>query len=180
MVDADVLLACTGSPSTLVDYEQLAAVVEARSHRPLLIVDVAMPRDVDPGGGSLPGVTLLDLADLRQFVETGLGERRREVGRVRAIIAEELARHQDQALARQVAPTVAALHAQAERVRAAELSRYRSRLEGLDLRQREAVEGLTRAILGKLLHGPTTHIKEAAGTPKAERLSDALRELFDL
>jgi glutamyl-tRNA reductase len=79
-----------------------------------------------------------------------------------------------------VAPLVAALRARAEDVRTNELQRYRSRLDGLDHRQREAVEALTKGILGKLLHEPTVQLKEAAGTPRAERLGDAVRTLFDL
>ena len=79
-----------------------------------------------------------------------------------------------------MAPTIAALRDQAEQLRLGELDRYRSRLEGLDPRQREAVEAVTHGILGKLLHSPTVRLKEAAGTARAERLADALRELFDL
>jgi glutamyl-tRNA reductase len=155
-------------------------VLARRPGRPLLVMDVAVPRDVDPGVGRLPGVTLLDMDDLRSFAESGMAGRRAEVARVRALIGEELARYADATAARGVAPLVAALRARAEDVRTSELERYRSRLEGLDPRQREAVEALTKGILGKLLHEPTVQLKEAAGTPRAERVGDALRTLFDL
>jgi glutamyl-tRNA reductase len=125
-------------------------------------------------------VTLLDMDDLRAFAESGMAARRAEVARVRALITEELARYLDTTAARGVAPLVAALRARAEDVRTNELERYHSRLDGLDPRQREAVEALTKGILGKLLHEPTVQLKEAAGTPRAERLGDALRTLFDL
>ena len=177
---ADVVLTSTGSASTVLEHAELASVVAARDGRPLLIVDVAMPRDVDPSVRELPGVTLLDLADLRAFVQNGLDERRREVARVRGILEEELARYQERATAREMAPTLASLHGAAERVRSAELARFRARLGGLDPRQQEAVEALTRGIVGKLLHEPTSKLKDAAGSPRGERLAGALRELFDL
>jgi glutamyl-tRNA reductase len=177
---ADVVLTCTGSPSMLLEASDLVPVLARRRGRPLLVMDVAVPRDVDPGVGRLPGVTLMDMDDLRAFAESGMAGRRQEVAPVRALIAEELERYLDSKAARGAAPLVAALRARAEDVRTNELDRYRSRLDGLDPRQREAVEALTKGILGKLLHEPTMKVKEAAGTPGAERLGDALRTLFDL
>ncbi|MBV8160730.1 MAG: glutamyl-tRNA reductase [Acidimicrobiia bacterium] len=178
--EADVLLTSTGAPSAIVDHSDLAPVVEARDGRPLLIVDVAMPRDIDPAVAQLPGVELLDLDDVRAFVEAGLAERRREVARVRAIVDEERERFIERATAREVAPTIAALRERVEALRVGELDRQRGRLEGLDPKQREAVEAVTRGVLAKLLHDPTVRLKDAAGTARGERLSDALRELFDL
>ena len=143
-------------------------------------MDVAVPRDVDPGVAALDGVTLLDMDDLRSFAEAGMAGRRREVARVRALVDEELERYLDSTAARGAAPLVAALRARAEDVRVGELQRFRSRLSSLDPKEREAVEALTRSILGKLLHEPTVQLKESAGSPRAERLGDALRTLFDL
>ncbi len=177
---ADVLLTSTGSTSVVVDESDLASVVDERAGRPLLIVDLGMPRDVDPAVGGLPGVTLLDLADLRAFVETGIDERRNEVVKVRAIVADEVARYVASTAARSVAPTITALRDHADQVRTAEIDRYRSRLEGLDERQRQAVDSLTRSLLAKLLHEPTVRLKDAAGSAQGERLADSLRELFDL
>ncbi|HVF14593.1 MAG TPA: hypothetical protein VM942_08335, partial [Acidimicrobiales bacterium] len=178
--DVDLLVASTGSPSVVVTTAQMADVVERRDGRPLLIIDMGMPRDVDGGVGRLDGVTLLDLADLRAFVDAGPDQRPDEVATVRAIVADEVDRFRDDAIQRRAAPTVTALRARAEELRQAELDRYRSRLSGLDARQQEAVVALTRGILGKLLHQPTVQLKEAAGSPRGERLSEATRELFGL
>jgi glutamyl-tRNA reductase len=180
LAEADVLLTSTGAPSAIVDHADLAPVVDVRGGRPLLIVDVAMPRDIDPSVAELPGVELLDLDDVRAFVEAGLAERRREVSRVRTIVDEERERFVDSTTAREVAPTIAALRNRAEAFRLAELERQRGRIAALDPKQREAVEAVTRGVLAKLLHEPTVRLKDAAGTAKGERLSDALRELFDL
>jgi glutamyl-tRNA reductase len=178
--EVDVLLTSTGAPSAIVDESDLAPVLQRRQGRPLLIVDVAMPRDIDPTVAELPGVTLLDLDDVRGFVEAGLAERRREVQRVRAIVDEELERYAANATARQVAPTITALRDHVEALRVAELERQRIRLDDLDPKQREAVEAVTRAVLGKVLHEPTVRLKDAAGSPRGERLADALRELFGI
>ena len=178
--EADVLLTSTGAPTALLDEADLRPVMAARRGRPLLVVDVAVPRDIDPAVGRLEGVTLLDLDDLRAFAEAGVSGRRREVARVQAIVDEEVARYTAVATAREAAPLVAALRQRAEEVRTAELDRYRARLDKLDDRQREAVEAITRGMLAKLLHGPTVRLKEAAGSPRGDRLAEALRALFDL
>ncbi|HVF14320.1 MAG TPA: glutamyl-tRNA reductase [Acidimicrobiales bacterium] len=177
---ADVLLSSTGAPTVVLGPAELSTVMGLRAERPLLIVDMGMPRDIDPAVRSLPGVTLLDLADLQEFVEAGLDERRKEVDRVRAIVADEVGRFQDAVAERQAAPLVTALRERAEGLRQAELARYRNRLEGLDPGQQEAVAALTRSLLGKLLHEPTVQLKQSAGSARGERLAEATRELFDL
>jgi glutamyl-tRNA reductase len=151
-----------------------------RDGRPLLIVDLGMPRNVDPGVRAVPGVTVLDLADLRAFVQVGLDQRRKEVVRVRALVAQEVDRWVDATSARGMAPTVSALYERGEAVRTAEIERFRSRLAGLDAREQAAVEALTRGIVAKLLHDPVVNLKDAAGSARGDRLSSALRELFGI
>jgi len=176
----DLLLTSTGATSIMLELGDLAPVMAERADRPLLIVDIAVPRDVDPAVADIGGVTLLDMDDLRAFAEAGVRERRREVSAVNEILSEELDRFLTISTAREVAPLVTSVRDRAEDVRQAELERYRARLEGLDTRQQEAVEALTRGILAKLLHDPTVRLKDAAGTPRGERLAESLRELFDL
>jgi glutamyl-tRNA reductase len=180
LAEVDLLLTSTGASSMMLEHGDLARVMEARSGRPVLIVDVAVPRDVDPSSADLPGVTLLDMDDLRAFAELGVNERRREVAAVEAMIAEELERFVAVSSAREVAPLVAGLHERGESVRTAELERFRTRLGDLDDRQADAVEALTKGIVAKLLHDPTVGLKDAAGSPRGERLAEALRDLFDL
>lgn len=180
LTEVDVLLTSTGAPEPVLTADDLHPVLEERAGRPLLIVDVAVPRDVEPSVRHLDGVTVLDLDDLRAFARAGLEDRRREVTRVHGIIDEEVQDYLRDVLARQAAPTVASLRARAEEIRAAELDRLRTRLVGLDDRQREAVEAVTRGVVAKLLHEPTVRLKDAAGTPRGERLAEALRALFDL
>jgi glutamyl-tRNA reductase len=177
---ADVLLASTTADSVLLERSDFESVMDRRRGRALLVVDVAVPRDVDPGVGQVFGVTLLDIDDLKAFAEQSLQQRRQEVGKVREIIVEELDRFRVEHSAREVAPLVSALRARAEAVRASELGRFRARLEGLDPTARQAVEALTRGIVNKLLHDPTVRVKNAAGTARGELYADALAELFGI
>lgn len=178
--DVDVVLTSAGSPSVIIEASELEAVLRRRSGRQLLIVDVAVPRNVEHSVASMAGVTLLDLDDIRAFAEAGVAGRRREVERVRQIAADELDRYMGLAVARQAAPLVVALRERAEGVRRREMERFRGRLDALDDDEREVVEALVKGIIGKLLHEPTVRLKEAAGTPRGERLGEALRDLFDL
>ncbi|MFZ6003466.1 MAG: glutamyl-tRNA reductase [Actinomycetota bacterium] len=180
VADADVLLSSTGAAAPLLEVDDVRDIVAVRGGRPLLIVDIAVPRDVDPAVGALDGVTLLDMDDLRAFADAGAEARQSEVTAVRQILDEELERYLGATSAREVAPMIVALRDRAEQVRRAEMERYRSRLESLDPEQQEAVEALTRGIIGKLLHEPSIMLKDAVGSPRGDRLVSSLRELFAL
>jgi glutamyl-tRNA reductase len=122
-------------------------------------------------------VTLLDMDDLRASVDAGLAARRREVGRARDLIDDEVARYRDAATARSAAPLVVTLRRRAEELRAAEVDRLGRNLAPAE---REALEALSRSVVAKLLHEPTVRLKEAGGTVRGERLAEAVRDLFDL
>jgi glutamyl-tRNA reductase len=177
---ADVVLASTDASEAVIDEAAMADVLVARGGRPLLIVDVGVPRNVAPGVGGLEGVTLLDLDDLKAFVDASMEGRRAELPAAEAIVAEEVARHLAIAAQREVAPLVTSLRERAEAVRAAELARFEGRLGALDDGQRRAVEALTRGIVAKLLHEPTVNVKAQAGSIEGDRLAAALQRLFDL
>ncbi len=180
MEQADLVLTATGASSVLLDIGDVVPVVEARGGRPMLVVDVSVPRDIDPAVGELDGVTLLDMDDLRAFADAALAERRKEAARVQHLVEDEVERYATLSTAQKLVPLVVALRDRADEVRSSELARYRSRLAGLDQTQQDAVEALTRSIVAKLLHQPTVQLKESAGTPGADRLAEALRTLFDL
>jgi glutamyl-tRNA reductase len=179
--DADVIVAGTGAGESVLTTELLRDARRGRGHeRPLHIVDIAVPRDVDPSVADLPGVTVLDLDDLRDWADRGLAHRAGEADHVRSIIAEEVENFVVDAKARQAAPLVTSMRDAAEAVRAAELERFASRLKGLDAAESEAVEALTRAIIAKLLHEPSVRLRAQAGTPQGERNAAAVRDLFDI
>jgi glutamyl-tRNA reductase len=180
LVTCDVLLVSTGASDVLVERGELERVMAARDGRALLVVDIGVPRNIDPGSAEVFGVTLLDIDDLRAFGEQSLAQRRQEIGRVRGIIADELDRHRADRTAREVAPVITALRAHAEDLRLLELERSRAKLDALDPATRTAVEALTQALVNKLLHEPTVRLKDAAGTARGELYADAIGELFGL
>jgi glutamyl-tRNA reductase len=180
LAHVDVLLSSTGAATPLLEVDDIEQVLAARAGRPLLIVDIAVPRDIDPAVGHLDGVTLMDMDDLRSFADAGTQAREREVALVQSLLDEELERYLDATSAREAAPMIVNLRERAEQVRQAEVERYRGRLGSLDEGQLDAVDALTRGIIGKLLHDPSVVLKEAAGSVRGDRLLAALRELFAL
>ncbi|HEX2738308.1 MAG TPA: glutamyl-tRNA reductase [Acidimicrobiia bacterium] len=177
---ADVLLASTAATDVLLARDEIEAVMRRRDGRALLVVDVAVPRDIDPGVGEIFGVTLLDIDDLRGFAEQSLAQRRQEVVNVRRVITDELERYRLERSVREIAPLITALRVRGEDVRLGELERFRSRLGALDPETREAIEALSKGIVNKLLHDPTVVVKDAAGTARGELYADALAALFEL
>ena len=143
LVDCDVLLVSTGATDLLMERSQVEGVMEQRGGRALLVVDVGVPRNIDPGAGEVFGVDLLDIDDLRALGEHSLAQRRQEIGKVRDLIAEELDRHRLERSAREVAPLVTALRARAEELRTLELDRHR--VEARVARSRDARGRSTRS-----------------------------------
>lgn len=177
----DLLLTATSSDGVVLGRDDFEAVMASRAGRPLVAVDAALPRDIDPAAADVPGLTLLDLASIRAFVDEGLAARRDEIHAVSTIIAEEVERYDAGAAAREIAPVIVALRAHAEELRAAEVQRLLARLGGeLTAEQAAAVEAMSRQLVAKLLHGPTVRLKESASTVRGVRHADAIRQLFDL
>jgi glutamyl-tRNA reductase len=175
---ADVVVACTASGQSVVTRDDVAA--NKRAGAPMLIVDIAVPRSVDRAVAELDGLTVLDLDDLRDWADRGIALRSGEVDNVRAIVTAEVEQFAMEVTARQAAPLVAELHERAEAVRMKEVARFAGRLAELDDDERDTVEALTRAIVAKLLHGPSVRLRHDAGTPKGERNAAAVSDLFDL
>ena len=178
LVDADLVLASTGASQPLITRDMVAAAMGGRV-RPLVILDLAVPRDVEPAAAEVDRVTLKDMDDLREAVAPD-GEQLREVDRVRDIIGEEVPKFLAWQRTHALAPLLHALQALAQHVRSAELKRAAGLLADLDDREREAVETLTRSMIAKLLHDPMKALKEQAGTAGGEALARALRMLYAL
>ena len=176
---ADVLLTCTGAGSIIIDHETVAAARKGVDAH-LLVVVIAVPRDVAADVERAANVTLLNLDDLRDWAARGLALRAAEADRVREIVGQEVERFTMEATARQAAPLVAQLYEKAEAVRGGELDRFSNRLASLDVAQRDAVDAVTKGIVAKLLHQLSVKLKDDAGTPQGERNAAAVRDLFDL
>ncbi len=176
---ADVVIATTGSPDVVVAADQVVAALAGRT-TPLIAVDIAVPRDIDPGIAGLDGVELLDMDAVAAFAEAGIAGRRREVAAVRGIVDDEVERFATSIDVRSAAPVITALRGRAEELRCRELARTASSLADLTAEQRAAVEAMTRGLVSKLLHEPTVRLRDAAGSGRGERLTESVRELFDL
>jgi glutamyl-tRNA reductase len=146
----------------------------------MLVIDLGVPRNVDPAVGTLPTITLMDMDTLSASVSRALGDRQEEAIAARAIISDEVERFRTASRQRGAAPVVAALRARLESLRVTELERHRAQLADLTEGEWEQVDAATRAALAKMLHEPTMLLKDTAGTPRGERLVEALRILFDL
>jgi glutamyl-tRNA reductase len=175
---ADLVVAATAGTTPTVTADTVAAAVTGRD-RPLVVLDLGVPRDVEPGVRELPGVVLADLDALRAVLETDEGPRR-EVERVRALIGQETAAFMGGQREARLAPTIRALRARAEQVRQRELAKASTRLAGLDAQQRAAVEAVTRGLVNKLLHDPMVRGKSLAARPDGDLYVAALRELYGL
>ncbi|HEU0130547.1 MAG TPA: glutamyl-tRNA reductase [Mycobacteriales bacterium] len=177
LAEADLVVSSTGAAGTVLDAETLRA-ARGGSDRPLFLLDLALPRDVDPAVRELPGVRLADLDALRAVLDTE--ETGADLDECRRIVADEVAVFLGWQRAMRVAPTVVALRAKADAVITAELERLAARVPGMDGRSRGEVESAVRRVVEKLLHAPTVRVKELAEAPGGDHYAEALRELFGL
>jgi glutamyl-tRNA reductase len=171
---ADVVVSSTAAPGHVIHAADL------RPGRPRLLIDLAVPRDVDPAAAAVEGTSVVDLDGLEAAVERTLALRRGESGRARAIVAEQAAEFRDWMAALRVVPAITSLRDHAERIRAAELRRMEPRWESLTPADRERLDAVTRGMLNKLLHEPTVRLKQLAAADQSAPYADAVTELFGL
>lgn len=179
VADADVVVSATGAAGTVLDADTVRSALDDHDGR-LLILDLAVPRDVDAGVIAFDRVDLLVLSDLQAFANRGLEERQKEVVAARKVMEDQIALFQRSASATEVDPLLGRLHRWAETVRVDEIARFDKQLDGLTDDQAEAVQALTRAVVKKLLHPPSARLKDAGGSRRGDRLVESVRELFDL
>ena len=172
---ADVVVSSTSSPEPILSRGQ----VPDRKGRPLFLIDLAVPRDVDPAVARLEDCYLYDIDDLQAVVRESLSGRRREADRAEAIVEREAERFRDWQASLQVVPAIASLRERAESIRSGELAKAEGRLEGLSESERRTVESLTTQIVNKLLHVPIVRLKQAAAT-EGTGYVEVARDLFDL
>jgi glutamyl-tRNA reductase len=175
LVSADVVLSSTSAPGWVLTREQVERVLPARKGRPLFLIDLAVPRDLDPAIHELEGCYLYDIDDLEAVVAETIAGRRREAERAETIVAEEADRFRAWQASLEVVPAITSLRARAEQIRDAELRRAK-----LNDAERRAAESVTAAVLNKLLHLPTIRMKQAAAAADGVIYADAVRHLFGL
>jgi glutamyl-tRNA reductase len=184
LIAADLVISCTGAAGLVITEDMVRAASAERQPaggaRPLVFLDLALPHDVDPRAGLLPGVTVIGLESLQDAGASLAASQAEDVAAVRAIVAEELAARASARHAARVAPTVVALRAKAVEVVEAELARLAGKLGEIDDRTRAEIAQAMHRVMDKLLHAPTVRVKELAGSPGGDSYEAALRVLFDL
>jgi glutamyl-tRNA reductase len=180
LAGADIVVTATNSPHHIVEREELALVMAERPGRALMVIDIAVPRDVDPECREIPGVGVFDIDDVQQIVERNTSGREAEAKRAELIIEAEVDRFERWLASLEVVPTIAALRERGDEIVGRVLAENEPRWESLSEADRERVDALAKAIASRLLHEPTLRVRRAAGEEDAHFLLGALRELFGL
>ena len=180
ILEADILICSTTAPEPVLHRDQIAGAMAGRSDRALFIVDIAVPRDVDPTSADVPGVVLRDIDDLKGVVETNLGSRMGEISKIEEIISGAVDRFVQWERSTEFAPTAAALVAKADVIRRAEMERIAAVLGELTEEQRNAIDHLSRRMVSKILHTPLDRVKKMSSSKQGYVHLAALRELFEL
>jgi len=180
MKRTDIVITCTGCPHTLITRPDVVRLMEERSGRPLVLIDIAVPRDIDPAVREVPGCTLANIDSLQQVADENLRERRHAVEAADRMVAEEIEQFRDRQEALNVVPTILSLRRRLEEIRRAELARTRRRFGALTAEQEEALETLTQGLVNKILHTPFTELKQAASRPDRREFVDVVRTIFHL
>ena len=176
--EADILITSTGASETILSVEQAQAILHRRKGRPVFLIDIAVPRDVDPKVNALEGMFLYDIDDLQQVAASNLVDRGKEAAKAEAIIAEETERFRRRIRTIDIAPVLVDVQGTAEELRQAELHRQRQLLQSLTPEQQEAVESLTRGLMNKFMHMPLQAMKSAARDGDAAAL-ETIRGMFE-
>jgi glutamyl-tRNA reductase len=180
MPDVDILLASSGAPDYILTREEMRGVIGRRRNRPMFLIDIAVPRNIEPSVNELDNVFLYDIDDLEKVVSTNMQGRIEVAAQAEDIIREEVERMMARLKTRQVAPTIVSLQEQLEQTRAAEIERMRAKLGKLTPQQEEAIEALTRGIVNKIAHGPISELRRQASEPGGAHLVNIIRKLFRL
>jgi glutamyl-tRNA reductase len=178
--EIDIIITSSGAPHYILLKEEMRHVIEVRRNRPVFVIDIAVPRNVDPAVNELENVFLYDIDDLQRVVERNRQGRQQHAEQAERIVDEEVARTMARLKARQAAPAIVHLQKQLEELRQAEIERLRPRFGALTPQQEEALAAVTRGIIAKIAHGPITELRRNAGAPDGGEAVELIRRLFRL
>jgi len=180
MLEADIVISSTSAPHVILRKEDMQAIILERRHRPIFLIDIANPRDIDPGCNEVDNVYLYNIDDLQSVVSTNLRERQREAERAEVIIEREVGVFQAWLRGLDVVPTIVSLRDRVEEIRATELQKAMSRMGNLTPEQRETIASMTTAMINKILHQPMSELRRRAAHQDVHVYSAVLRRLFGL
>ncbi len=180
LVRADIVISSTAAPCTIISRDAIASACQVRRHRPLFLIDIAVPRDIEASASEIEGVFLYDIDDLRAVAEANLRERQKEARAAEAIVEAEIQGFLGWQRSLDAVPLLVELRQRADAVRRSEIERARVRLGKLSPEQSQAIEGLTTAIVNKLLHAPTVRLKELAQNGRAPEEVALVKKILGL
>jgi glutamyl-tRNA reductase len=180
LVSADVVITSTSSPRYVITRELMQGVVKARRHRPLFLIDIAVPRDVDPRVENMDNVFLFDIDDLEQVANQNIAARKREAEQAERIVEEEVSAFEEWQRSLDLTPTLVALRQRVTAVLRAEIDRTLPRLKSLSDAEKKSLDAMCDAMVNKLLHRPLTELKKSRGEPDGAQLLESVTRLFDL
>ncbi|MBI3610974.1 MAG: glutamyl-tRNA reductase [Nitrospirae bacterium] len=180
LAEADILICSTGASHYVITEYHVEKAIQQRKNRPIFLIDISVPRNIDPKVNRIDNVFLYDIDDLQSIVEANLKERQKEALKAEEIVSEELGAMERWFKSLEVVPTITALRAKAEEIRRSELNKCMSKLGALTPEAREAVEGLVAAVVNKLLHSPLVVLKDEAHSSNGAMYVEAVRRLFNL
>jgi len=178
--EVDIVITSSGAPHYIITRDEMKKVIDARRNRPMFLIDIAVPRNIEPSVNKLDNVFLYDIDDLQKVVETNLEGRMQSAEEAEAIIREEVERMMARLKTREVVPTIVSLQEQLEKLRIAELTRMRGKFGSLTPEQEEALIALTKGIINKIAHGPISELRKQANQPDGHHVVVAIRKVFRL
>jgi len=178
--EVDIVIASSGAPHYIVTRDDMKKVIGSRRNRPMFLIDIAVPRNIEPSANDLDNVFLYDIDDLQKVVETNREGRMQSAEEAEAIIGEEVGRMLVRLKEREVVPTIVSLQEQLENVRLAELARMRGKFGTLTAEQEQALEALTKSIINKIAHGPISELRRQASQPEGHHFVTTIRKVFRL
>ena len=178
--EVDIVIASSGAPHYIITRDDMKKVIDARRNRPMFLIDIAVPRNIEPSINALDNVFLYDIDDLQKVVDTNLEGRMESAEEAEAIIREEVERMMARMKAREVVPMIVSLQEQLENVRLAEVARMRGKLGTLTPEQEQALDALTKGIINKIAHGPISELRKQASQPDGHHFVTAIRKVFRL
>jgi glutamyl-tRNA reductase len=176
----DILIASTGAPHFVIRREHIAKTISLRKGEPMFLIDIAVPRNIEPSINDIDNVFLYDIDDLQSVVKANLREREKEAHLAMEIIGQEVSTLSQRLTSLEVSPTIVALREEIEEIRKKEVERSLAKMNGLNQRERESIEGLTTAIINKILHRPITTLKHPPNSGEVHSYVEAVRALFGL
>jgi glutamyl-tRNA reductase len=178
--EVDIVITSSGAPHYILHKDEMQRVIAARRNKPMFLIDIAVPRNIEPSVNQIDNVFLYDIDDLQEVVNANLRERMKEAQHAEALVVEEVDRMMARLKVAEVTPTIVGLQEQLEQIRAAEIEKVRRRFGPFSPEQEQAIEILTRGIINKIAHGPISELRNHAGQPEGAHVVAAIRKAFHL